>query len=210
MLKRAGDSLVHKLQGLQMAARESDASRGAEAARRHMLAAREGDRKAFEQIARDYANMVIAVAFGLLGSREEALDCAQDAFVRAWENMRRYNPKWSVATWLRRIATNLALDRLRKRRILTRFPDALEQTAEAQVESPPETVERKERADQVWELLDMLPDKYRLVLVMREIEGMDVSDISRETGVKQATVRWRLHRARKLFRDGWHAVIGEE
>lgn len=191
-----------------MAAKESGPSRGAEAARRHMLAAREGDRKAFERIARDYANMVIAVAFRLLGSQEEALDCAQDAFVRAWENVSRYNPKWSVATWLRRIATNLALDRLRKRRILTRFPDGLEQTAED--ESPHDTLERKERAGQVWELLDMLPDKYRLVLVMREIEGMNVSDISRETGVLPATVRWRLHRARELFRDAWHAVVGEE
>jgi len=183
---------------------------GARAARERMLAAQEGDRKAFERVARDYANMVIAIGYRLLGSQEDARDCAQDAFVKAWENVDRYNPRWSVATWLRRIVTNLALDRLRKRKILTGFPEGLERTAESQAEGPDALVERKERADQVWGLLDTLPDKYRLVLVMREIEGMEVSEISDETGVKPATVRWRLHRARELFREKWRAAIGEE
>ncbi len=193
-----------------MSAGRRASSSGAQLARERMLAARKGDRGAFERVARDYANMVIAVAYRLLGSEEDARDCAQDAFVKAWENVARYDPKWSVATWLRRIATNLALDRLRRRKILTGFPDGLEGSTESNAEGPHEAVERRERAQRVWELLDTLPDKYRLMLVMREIEGMDISDISRETGIKPATVRWRLHRARELFRDKWNAVIGEE
>jgi RNA polymerase sigma factor (sigma-70 family) len=120
-----------------------------------MLRAQEGDRKAFEKVARDYATMVLAIALHMLGSREEAMDCAQDAFVRAWENVRRYDARWSVATWLRRITTNLAVDRLRRRKLVSTFPEGLEESAAAAIETPAQAAERNERAQLVHRLLDL-------------------------------------------------------
>jgi RNA polymerase sigma-70 factor (ECF subfamily) len=175
-----------------------------------MKRASEGDRRAFDTLAENYANMVISVAYRLLGSREDAMDCAQDAFVRAWENAGRYNPKWSVATWLRRIVTNLALDRLRRRKMVTGLPEGMAENFDSGVEGPTDAALRKERAGQVWENLEFLPEKYRAVLVLREMEGLDIAEISRITATQAATVRWRLHRARALFRERWSHVIGEE
>lgn len=174
-----------------------------------MLRSSEGDRSAFDKLARDYADMIIAIAYRLLGSHEEALDCSQDVFVRAWKNAARYDPRWSVATWLRRITTNLALDRLRRRKRETLLGE-VEQAGLSASEGPVEVSERKERAEIVWRLLDRLPEKYRLVLVLREMEGLDIAEISRVTGTQAATTRWRLHRARGLFRQEWRAVAEGE
>lgn len=172
--------------------------------------ARTGDRAAFDTIVRRYADMVTGLAWKFLGSRDEALDCAQDTFVKAWENIDRYDPKWSLATWLRRIVTNSALDRLRRRRFGAELPEGFEELAASNEESPTETAERHERARSVHEVLAGLPDKYRAVLVLRDMEGVDISEIAGITGANAATVRWRLHRARALFKDHWSAAEGRE
>ena len=175
-----------------------------------MARARRGSRRAFDEVAARYANMTIALAFKMLNSREDALDCAQDAFVRAWENVDRYDPRWSVATWLRRIVTNLALDRLRRRKVRGGFSDVVEANLTHAAEGPAESAARKERAEVVQELLQLLPDKYRLVLVLRDMQDAAISEIAEITGANPATVRWRLHRARALFRQQWFkATVGE-
>jgi RNA polymerase sigma-70 factor (ECF subfamily) len=160
-------------------------------------------------LVRNYADMVAGLAMKLLGSRDEALDCAQDAFVKAWENIARYDPKWSVATWLRRIVTNLALDRLRRRRRASSFPEGLEETLRSGTEEPHAELERRERAGVVRGLLELMPEKYRTVLILRDMEELEISHIAEITGTNTATVRWRLHRARMLFRDRWSGAGGE-
>jgi RNA polymerase sigma-70 factor (ECF subfamily) len=172
--------------------------------------ARTGDRAAFDTIVRRYADMVTGLAWKFLGSRDDALDCAQDSFVKAWENIDRYDPKWSLATWLRRIVTNTALDRLRRRRFGTELPEGFEELAASDEESPAEAAQRHERALSVHEVLAGLPAKYRAVLVLRDMEGVDTSEIAVITGANAATVRWRLHRARALFKDHWSAAQGRE
>lgn len=184
--------------------------RKSDQSREMMARARGGDREAFDTLVKNYANMVIGLAFKLLGSREESMDCAQDAFVRAWENVGRYDPKWSVATWLRRIVTNLALDRLRRRGGRVDLTEALEGNLTSAEETPAESAERNERAGVVRDLLELMPEKYRLVLILRDMEGVEIADIARVTGTNAATVRWRLHRARALFRQRWLASSGEE
>ena len=171
--------------------------------RRVIERARRGERDAFDILVRDYANMVTGLAHRFLGSADEALDCAQDAFVKAWENIERYDPKWSMATWLRRIVTNLALDRLRRRRARADMPESFGETFASSAEKPDAAAERKEEALAVREMLDILPEKYRTVLVLRDMEGVEIAEIAEITGTNAATVRWRLHRARELFRDRW-------
>jgi len=183
---------------------------GADDSRRLMLRAKGGDRKAFDVVVKRYANMVVGLAFKLLGSRDEALDCAQDAFVKAWENVARYDPKWSVATWLRRVVTNLALDRLRRRRSSAALSMVIEETFASDEAGPSERAEKKERSDVVREIIELLPEKYRTVLILRDMEGVDIADIALVTGTNAATVRWRLHRARALFRERWLAISSRE
>lgn len=189
---------------------EKQQERAQDSSRAIIERARAGDRHAFDMLVRGYANMVIALASRMLGSREEALDCAQDTFIRAWENIDRYDPKWSVATWLRRIVTNLSLDRLRRRRSSVEFSDTLEEILPSQEEIPAKALEREESAETVRRILDLLPEKYRVVLVLRDMEDVEVPEIAEITGTNAATVRWRLHRARTLFRDRWMMMSGQE
>jgi RNA polymerase sigma-70 factor (ECF subfamily) len=193
-----------------MAKTRAPRRRGSDESRDLMKRAQTGDREAFDKLVSNYANMVVGLAYRLLGSREEAMDAAQDAFVRAWENAGRYDPRWSVATWLRRIVTNLSLDRLRRRATRAEVSEALEDGLASDTETPGETAERKEREASVRELLEQMPEKYRIVLVLRDMEDVDIADIARITGANAATVRWRLHRARTLFRQRWQATEGSK
>ena len=196
----------------RFAAKDDDRPQAGEGddSRALMERAKSGDRAAFDILVRNYANMVIGLAWKVLGSHDDALDCAQDAFVKAWENAERYDPKWSVATWLRRIVTNLALDRLRRRRPIADFGESIGDVMPAQTERPDAAAERQERARAVHNALAFLPEKYRMVLVLRDMEGVEIPDIAEITGSNVATVRWRLHRARGLFKDRWSAVWNEE
>lgn len=191
-----------------MAKTRAARQRGSDESRELMKRAQLGDREAFDKLVSNYGNMVIGLAYRLLGSREEAMDAAQDAFVRAWENAGRYDPRWSVATWLRRIVTNLSLDRLRRRSSRGEMSEAIESGLASNMESPGEVAERKERAASVRDMLEQMPEKYRVVLVLRDMEDVDIADIARITGANAATVRWRLHRARALFRQRWQATEG--
>ena len=169
-------------------------------------ACQKGDEDAFAQLVARYQDKAFWVAYNLVGNAEDARDIGQEAFVRVFRALDRFDFNMSFYTWLYRIVTNLAIDRLRKTRkhppvALNEIEDMLRDTHGDN--HPSFRMEREELKSSVRSVLQTLPDKYRTVLVLRDIEGLSCKEISSVTGTSHATVRWRLHTARKLFKEKW-------
>jgi len=164
-------------------------------------AARAGDEGAFAELVRRHQVGVRRCAARILADSEEARDIAQLAFVRAWENLERYDSKWSFSTWLYRIATNLAIDVLRSR-------DSRERTHKAQLRLVGETVGpdapyrvSEGEVQRIFrELAEVLTPAQRAAFVLREVEGRETVEVARIMGCSEATVRNHVFQARAVLR----------
>ncbi|MCX7895642.1 MAG: sigma-70 family RNA polymerase sigma factor [Thermoanaerobaculum sp.] len=164
-------------------------------------AAREGDEHAFALLVQRHQGGVRRVAARILLDDEEARDIAQLAFIRAWENLHRYDPCWSFSTWLYRIASNLAIDALRAR-------DSRERTHQAHLrllgeEEWPEAtglLQEREVEGIFRQLAAKLPPAQRQAFVLREVEGLSTEEVARIMGCSQTTVRNHVFSARATLR----------
>jgi RNA polymerase sigma-70 factor (ECF subfamily) len=168
-----------------------------------------GDQDAFAALVARYQKRAFWVAFHVLGRVEDARDVTQEAFVRLYRSLDRYDYARSFYTWFYRIVLNLAIDQLRKVRSaraasLDDFAGSLPD-AEA---GEPAAIERAEQQGQVWRVLDKLDAKFRVVLVLRDIHGMSCREIAPILRITHATVRWRLHRGRQVFKEHWERLVG--
>ncbi len=171
----------------------------------------EGERDAFRLLVERYETRAIHVARGIVGSYETAREVAQDAFLKVYAARDRFDAKRSFATWFYRILRNHAVDRLRRQAPGT--PGGSVELAvepDAQHDTPDLVVSTDERRQLVRRILDALPHQFREVLLLRELEGLSCGDIGERVGATAGTVRWRLHHARKLFRDQWERTLGKE
>lgn len=172
---------------------------------------REGEREAFRLLVERYEARAVHVARGIVGSYETAREVAQDAFLKVYAARDRFDSKRAFATWFYRILRNHAVDRLRRQ-----APGTPGGSVELAIEpdggqdSPDVVVSTQERRQLVRRILDALPHQFREVLLLRELEGLSCGDIGERVGATPGTVRWRLHHARKLFRDHWERTLGKE
>ena len=171
--------------------------------------AQEGDEDAFAWLVRRHEVRAYRIARGLLPNEEDARDVAQEAFLRVFRSIERFDFGYAFTTWLHRIVTNLAIDHLRKRRVVARggVLDGEEgqepELVDESVEDPSAGVIRGETVSEVRECLDALAPHFRSVMVLRELEGLPCAEIAEIVGATNVTVRWRLHRGRKLFQEEW-------
>lgn len=173
---------------------------------------RKGDEDAFEALVRAHAPRLLAVTRRLLRNEEDAQDAVQEAFVSAFRSLDSFEGACRVSTWLHRIAVNAALMRLRSRRrkpeesIEALLPTFLEDGHHTT--HPPEwrdsadvLLERRENRDFVRACIDELPESYRTVLLLRDIEELDTEETARILDVSENVVKVRLHRARQALRS---------
>lgn len=165
-----------------------------------------GDQDAFGVLVRRYHGRAYWAAYGLLGNEEEARDVTQDAFLRVYRALERFDFNQNFYTWMYRIVVNLAIDRLRRnakgRSVALDDVGDLPSGRSAE-EQPARGMELAETAVLVREVLDQLPEKYRTVMVLRELNGLSCKEIAGIVNSSHATVRWRLHMARKFFKEEW-------
>ncbi len=172
---------------------------------------RRGDEAAFEELVRAYGGRMLAVARRLLPDEEDARGAVQDAFLSAFRAIGRFEGQARLSTWLHRIVVNAALMKLRTRRrkpeqsIEELLPGFLEDghLAHPAVEwrKPAEDpVEREELRALLRESIDRLPEGYRNVLVLRDIEEFDTEETAKLMNLSVAAVKTRLHRARQALR----------
>ncbi len=174
--------------------------------------AQRGDEAAFAALVERHQRRAWRVARNLVPRDEDADDIVQDGFLRVFRSLERFDFQYGFTTWLFRIVTNLAIDHLRKRRPVGisgvgAGSDDDEQTGyepeDHSVERPEEALLRDERAQQVRDCIDSLAPHFRSVMALRELEGLPCAEIAEIVGATHVTVRWRLHRGRKLFQEGW-------
>lgn len=172
---------------------------------------RAGDSRAFEALVRQNTGRMLAVAKRLLSNEEDAMDAVQEAFLSAYKAMGSFQGGSRLSTWLHRITVNAALMRLRKRSrksevsiddLLPRFTDDGHQASPAVQwkDSASMPLEAEETKRLVRGAIDQLPDIYRTVLLLRDIEELDTEETARILDMNLNTVKVRLHRARQALR----------
>ena len=148
--------------------------------------------EAFEWIVARYRDQVFWTAYHLLLDYEDARDVAQQTFLKVWSSLKSYDSAKSFSGWITRIAANCAIDSLRARKISEPLPEiALSSTN-------PESTQDIRKI--FLRIAPMLPERQRIVLVLREIEGMDISEIARSIHCTESTVRNLLSQAKESFR----------
>ena len=172
---------------------------------------RKGDESAFEQVVRAYGGRLLAVARRIVGTEEDARDVVQDAFLNAFKSLDRFEGNAKLSTWLHRIVVNAALMKLRTRKrkpeqsIETLLPAYLddghhEERFQSWEEPVDKVMERAENREIVRKQIDALPEGYRTVLVLRDIEGLDTEETANVLGLSVNATKIRLHRARQALR----------
>jgi RNA polymerase sigma-70 factor (ECF subfamily) len=172
---------------------------------------RASDDAAFEKLIRMYGGRLFAVARRILGNEQDAQDALQDALLSAVRGIKNFGGQSRVYTWLHRIVMNAALMRLRSRRrsnerpiddLLPKFlEDGHRDVPEAEWTEPiGAAIERTEVRELVRNCADQLPESYRVVLIMRDIEQIDTEETARLLGMTTGAVKTRLHRARQALR----------
>jgi len=167
-----------------------------------------GDERAFQALVEKYQGRAYWIAYAIVQNGEDARDIAQEAFLRVYRSLDRFDFNYKFYTWLYQIVTNLSIDHLRR----AGGARAVSLDAIGDVPSPDGSPSRRlelaERRKAVGEILEALPAKHRAIIVLRDIEGLSAKEISRILRCNHATVRWRLHRARSLFRELWESRYG--
>ncbi len=173
---------------------------------------RAGDDRAYERMVVEQGGRLLAVARRFLRNEEDARDCLQECFVQAFRALPRFEGHSKLSTWLHRIVVNAALMKLRSRRarpeepiepLLPSFHEDGHSTDTYRDWSPSaeELLERAEVRDLVRAAIDRLPESYRTVLVLRDLEELDTAEVAELLGVTGNAVKIRLHRARQALRQ---------
>ncbi|TPL00223.1 MULTISPECIES: RNA polymerase sigma factor [unclassified Mesorhizobium] len=175
------------------------------------------DPGAFRAIIKTHNQRLYRIARGVMRNDAEAEDVVQEAYMRAFANLGAFRGEASLSTWLSRIVINEALGRLRKRKRVVAMPE----NPEAQIirfplnqndlnpgDDPERTMAQRQILGLVERATDSLPDVYRTVFVARVIEGLSIEETAELLGIRQETVKTRLHRARALVRKALDDEIG--
>ncbi|MFO7611798.1 MAG: sigma-70 family RNA polymerase sigma factor [Clostridia bacterium] len=164
-----------------------------------------GDSAAFDVLIDMYASRAYAVAFGVMGNQHDAADMVQEAFIKVYRNIKKFNFQSSFNTWLHRIVKNTCIDELRKKGkgTLVSLDAGLdsgdgEYMVQISDDSPgiQEILEKQEESKMLWEALGELNEAHRLVLVLADIKGYEYVEVAAMAGIPVGTVKSRISRAR--------------
>ena len=158
---------------------------------------KQGDRWAFSELVRQHRSGVINVVYRMCGDANIAEDAAQEAFIRAWQHLEKYQPKAAFRTWLYRIAINSAHNIIRKQKPTV---DMENFALRDKTPGPERSVENKELAHTIQQAVLSLPEASRSVLVLREYGGLSYREIADTLGIPMGTVMSRLNYARRVLR----------
>ncbi len=191
---------------MDVAPTPADALTSREADREMLDVVLQGDTTAYRGLVEKYQERVYAMVYGMLRNREDATDITQEAFVKAYRSLASFRLESSFYTWLYRIAMNLAIDliRKRKRRREVGYEDGVaardeDGTVHAmhQGDSPRRVLERRQLYKQIMDAMDQLPADQKQVILLRELEGLPYREIAEIMGIPEGTVMSRLFYARK-------------
>ncbi|MDZ7721576.1 MAG: RNA polymerase sigma factor [candidate division KSB1 bacterium] len=176
-------------------------------ANRWVIKAKQGNRKAFDRLVNLYQTPILALTYHVLGDYDEAKDAAQEAFIRAFENISRFKQDSRFSTWLYRIAVNVALDETRRKK--RRKTDPLSATkllkSDAHTETPAQEYEQrqenKEQHKRIFKAMQHLSKQQRTATVLKYFHDKSYKDIADILNCSQATARTHVFRALQHMKD---------
>jgi RNA polymerase sigma-70 factor (ECF subfamily) len=172
--------------------------------------AQKGDEEAFSQIVSEHQNLVFTVALRILANPEDALDAAQDVFLRVWKSLPKFQGRSEFTTWLYRITANICLDYIKKRKkerkVSLSWPDEQEERFPEEGLTIEEEVDRIEVKDRLEETLERMNPIYRSALVLRDIYGFSYEEISRLLKISLQATKIRIYRARLDFKSRYRKL----
>jgi RNA polymerase sigma-70 factor (ECF subfamily) len=180
--------------------------------------ARAGDREAFRAIMTRCNQRLFRIARAVIGDEGEAEDVLQEAYVRAFGAIAGFRGEAAIATWLTRIVLNEAHGRLRRRKVTVEFEEleAAQESAQvlnfpgaARSDGPEADAARAQIRRMLEQAVDGLPEAFRLVFILREVEELSVEETAGHLGLKPETVKTRLHRARRRLREALDAQLAD-
>ncbi|MDT5295090.1 MAG: hypothetical protein QOJ76_1970 [Acidobacteriota bacterium] len=186
---------------------------------RLLEATKTGDEAAFGEIVRRYRNQITNYVYRMTGDYDLGVDLAQETFMRVYAAAERYQTSYAFSTYIYRIATNLAISELRRRKrrrlvSLTSFfreresaSDSCELEIKDTLPLQDVTVVEDERRSAVARAIATLPEKYRAPLVLRDVEERSYEEIARILGMNEGTVKSRINRGRTFLRDKLKAYL---
>ncbi|WP_409343382.1 RNA polymerase sigma factor SigW [Paenibacillus sp. MBLB4367] len=169
---------------------------------------RNGDRRAFAELVDMYKDKLYHLAYRMLSQAHEAEDIVQETFLRVYTNLERYDENQKFSTWIYRIATNLCIDRLRKRKanysLDAEMPDGEGSDWYSLLPSDEATPESElilsETQHNIRKAIDSLPEKYKSVVILRYLHDMSLQEIGDVLDMPVTTVKTRVHRGREFLR----------
>lgn len=187
--------------------------------REFVSAAQKGRKDAFGKLVDRYYEMVYALSYGVLHNREEARDVVQEVFLKAYGEIGHFEGKSKFKTWLYRIAMNAAIDHMRRQRPAAPISPTDAQDDEEDSRSmvlpslahgPREEAANAELRKIIDQAIETLSPDHRIVLVLREWDGMSYDEIAEVLGLQMGTVMSRLHYARKKLAEALGVKLGKE
>ncbi len=172
-----------------------------------------GQERAAHELVSRYQRPVFSFIYRMIRDRELAEDLAQDTFIRAFDNLRKYDPAYKFSSWLFKVGHNLTVDHIRRRELDTvsihGAPDAVTTdqqeatsvTLESEFEQPDELLEARELGSSIEEAIDRLRPEYRTAVMLRHVEGYSYDEIAEVMEIPLGTVKTYIHRARAELQD---------
>ena len=167
-----------------------------------------GNTQMFSQLIDSYKNMVYNLAYRMSNNSQEAEDISQEAFLRAYQSLARFNPSYKFSTWLYQITLNIIRDRFKKKGLNYTSLDSPIETDDSEfyhqsadsTNNPEQIMAQKEDAQAIQKAILSLPLKYREVIVLRHLQDLSYIEISNILKLPSGTVKIRLYRAREQLR----------
>jgi RNA polymerase sigma-70 factor (ECF subfamily) len=172
--------------------------------------ARRGNQEAFGVLVQRYERRLIRVILRFVSDVEQAKDLAQETFLRVFSRLDQFDPSRRFGPWLFRIGVNLTFDYLRRKRRRGRWSVFTDYWTSGNADpSRPDPRAALDTRQEVQAVLAQIPEKYRTVLILRDLENFSTSEIAAVMDRKEATIRWRLAEARNMFQRLWLKRQGE-
>ncbi len=162
----------------------------------YLEAARRRDPAAFEYLIRKYQDRLFRFMVYFAGNREDALECVQETFLQFFSRIDTFRGDSSLFTWLSRVAMNFAISRKRKKK-----PMSTEHVENVSQDIPETEIILRELAAQVRHEIQKLPDEFRQVILLRDMEGLEYREIAEMLAVPVGTVKSRIYRARGMLAE---------
>ena len=162
--------------------------------------ARHGKPDAFEQLVRRKTTKVYSLCYRIIGNGEDAKDIAQLVFIKLWENLEKYDPRYAFDTWLYRMVTNVAIDFIRNRQSRDNAVNSTLRLVKTSADAEQGVVVQRKEIERIFNVCSsVLSPKQKAIFVMREMDDLPSTEIARILGCRESTVRNHLFNARKLM-----------